>query len=238
MLLWCAGVYASGSTYAFNILRELARRGGDVTTRFVNTIQDTAGLDDGRYAVKSHDVPPEVAARLAELASGIVVTLRDPRDAVTSLMRYQNFPFDLALDWVGRSARFAAIVAQRPGALALRYEDGFCDLPATVTRLAAHFGIDADEAACTAIFAGLRRSALEAAIARFPTRDDVKIDPRSGDIEDPATQWHRHHAGRDGAIGRWRHALTRAQADRVRAALADLPQLFHPRPLPAGGRRG
>jgi hypothetical protein len=237
MLVWCAGIYASGSTYAFNVLRELAQRGGDVTTRFVNTMQDTAGLDAGRYAVKSHDVPTDVAARLAELASGIVVTLRDPRDAVTSLMRYQNFPFDLALDWVSRSARFAAAVARYPGALPLRYEDGFCDLPGTVTRLAAHLGIDVDDAACTAIFTDLRRSALEAAIARFPTRGDVKIDPRSGDIEDPVTQWHRHHAGRDGAIGRWRRALTRRQAEQVHAALADLPELFHPRPLPAGWRR-
>jgi hypothetical protein len=238
MLVWCAGIYASASTWTFNALRQLAGREGEVASRFVNTMADTEGLESGRHAVKSHDLPPDAAERLASLATCIVVTTRDPRDAVTSLMRYQHFPFALALDWVGRAARFAAETSRRAPVLTLRYEDGFCDLPATIAQLAAHAGIAADEAACAAIFAGLRRRAVEAEIARFPTRTDVRIDPRSRDIDDPVTQWHRHHAGRDGAIGRWRHALTPDQEVEVRAALADLPELFHPRPLPASAIGG
>ena len=238
MLVWCAGTYASGSTWAFNVATRLAELSGPVGTRFVNTRDDLGDLDSGRHVVKTHDVPPEVAKRLAALATVILVTMRDPRDGVTSLMRYQRFPFELALDWVGRSARFALALACRPGVLSFRYEDGFCDLPASVARIAAHLGIAADEAARAAIFAELRRSAVEAAIARFADRPDVQRDQRSGDVADLRTHWHRHHAGRDGAIGRWRHALTRAQAEQVRHALADLPELFHPRPLPARARRG
>jgi hypothetical protein len=238
MLVWCAGVYASASTWTFNALRQLAQREGEVGSRFVNTMADTEGLEAGRHAVKSHDVPADVADHLASLATAIVVTTRDPSDAVTSLMRYQNFPFALALDWVGRSARFVAATSRRPGVLTLRYEDGFCDLPATIARLAAHAHIAADEPACAAVFASLRRGAVEAEIARFPTRTDVRIDPRSRDIDDPVTHWHRHHAGRDGAIGRWRHALTPAEANEVRATLADVAELFHPRPLPASAIGG
>lgn len=237
MLIWCVGAYASGSTWAFNAAIRLAELSGPVATRFVNTRDDAAGLAAGRHAVKTHDVPPDVAESLAAAATATLVTLRDPRDAVTSLMRYQRFPFDLALDWVGRSARFAAATARRPGALVLRYEDGFCDLPATITRIATHLGIESTAADRAAIFAALGRRAVEAEIARFPERRDVQRDHRSGDVADLRTHWHRHHAGRDGAIGRWRHALTPAQAQQVRASLADLAELFHPRPLPAGIRR-
>ena len=73
---------------------------------------------------------------------------------------------------------------------------------------------------------------------RFAERRDVMRDLRSGDVADPRTHWHRRHAGREGAIGRWRRAPTRAQAEQVRVALADLPELFPPRPLPARARRG
>ena len=234
MLVWCAGAYASGSTWAFNVARRLAECSAPVATRFINGCEDAQGLGSGRHVVKTHDVAPEVADVLATRATAILVTLRDPRDGVTSLMRYQNFPFEIALDWVRRSARFVAGLAHRPGVLSLRYEDGFVDLPVTVGRLAAHLGVDADAAARAAIFAALRRPAVEAQIARFPVRPELQSDPRSGDITDPVTQWHRHHAGRDGAIGRWRRTLTRAQAEQVRQALADLPALFHPRPLSPG----
>jgi hypothetical protein len=32
-------------------------------------------------------------------------------------------------------------------------------------------------------------------------------DARSGDVVDTNTQWHLHHAGRTGEIGRWRRLL-------------------------------
>ena len=43
-------------------------------------------------------------------------------------------------------------------------------------------------------------------------------DRISGDLLDPQTHWHTHHAGRSGEIGRWRRELTQAQADAVIAA--------------------
>jgi hypothetical protein len=214
---WCAGVYASGSTWAFNVMRGIAAAlhpGKEVRGRFVNVLTDLDGIDDDAvvHVVKTHDVPPEVAAQLLTRATRIVATIRDPRDAITSLILYQRFGFAAALDWVGRSAKFVAGLAADPRALLLRYEDGFIETPATLDRIAQWFGGTLDPAERDRLFAAHTRAAVETLIATFDkTRDDG--------IGDAKTQWHRHHAGRSGEVGRWRRMLT---PDRAAAAEQEL----------------
>jgi hypothetical protein len=220
---WCAGMYASGSTWAYNVMRALAAAGGgQVKAGFANTPADLAGIGDGGdHVIKTHDLPEEAAAMLFAQAPRIVATIRDPRDAVASLMTYQHYPFDLALATVARSARFVTAVAERAEALLLRYETGFPDDPATVARIAAAMGVDRDAAACAAIFAGLRRDAVERFIGGLDALPRAHRDARSGDVFDPNTQWHKHHAGRTGEVGRWRGKLVLGQPAAVEAALAD-----------------
>ena len=116
-MFWCAGMYASGSTWAYNLMRGIAASlwsDRAVQGRFVNTLQDMQGLDDAApvHVVKSHDLEPAVAAAMQELATRIVVTIRDPRDAVTSLMLYQRYPFPLGLKTIAASARFVGGTGQ------------------------------------------------------------------------------------------------------------------------------
>ena len=164
---------------------------------------DLDGLDDDAavHVVKTHDVAPEVAAQLLARVTRIVATIRDPRDAITSLALYQRFGFAAALDWVGRSARFVGGVAADPRALLLRYEDGFIEAPETLDRIAEWFGGRLEGGERERLFARHTRAAVEALIATF----DKAHDDNVGDAE---TQWHRHHAGRSGEVGRWRRLLT------------------------------
>jgi hypothetical protein len=205
-IYWCAGMYASGSTWAYNVMRGIAaalHSGKEVRGRFVNGLGDLAGLDDDAvvHVVKTHDVAPEVAAQLLARATRIVATIRDPRDAITSLALYQRFGFAAALDWVGRSANFVGGVAADPRALLLRYEDGFVETPATLDRIAQWFGGTLDAAERERLFARHTRAAVESLIGTFDKAHDDNI----GDVE---TQWHRHHAGRSGEVGRWRRMLS------------------------------
>ena len=59
--------------------------------------------------------------------------------------------------------------------------------------------------------------AIEAFIARL---EDLPATLRhvSGDVFDTVSQWHKHHAGRSGEIGRWRRRLTAPAGCRHRAA--------------------
>jgi hypothetical protein len=218
-IYWCSGMYASGSTWAYNIMRGIAaalHTGQPVQGRFINCLADLEGLDDdGRvHVVKTHDVAAEVATQLSRRATRIVVTIRDPRDAVTSMVLYQRYPFEMALDWVTRSGKFAASLVADPRALLLRYEAGFTDTPATLDAIARWFGGALPAGECERLYAGHTRSAVEAVIATLGAQHNENAG-------DAVTQWHRHHAGRTGEIGRWRRMLTPAQVAAVEGAMRD-----------------
>src|ERR1700684_2794889 len=89
---WCLGMYASGSTWAFNIVRTIcavAIPDQGVVSRFVGVASDIArpfapaGL--ARAIIKSHETDAVAEAWLTANATSILITLRDPRDAVASV---------------------------------------------------------------------------------------------------------------------------------------------------------
>jgi hypothetical protein len=223
-VFWCAGMYASGSTWAYNVVCALAdATGRGVEVRFANGAAELPGLEaaDHDHVVKTHDLPEDAAAALLALGPRVLATIRDPRDAVASLMTYQRYRFDMALGAVNASARFATAIAERTGGLLLRYESGFTENPATVGRIAEALGLPCDAATAERIFAAHRREAVERYIGGLDTVPGVHKDPRSGDVMDHLTQWHKHHAGRSGEIGRWRRTLLPGQPQAVDAMLGD-----------------
>ena len=230
-VFWSAGVYASGSTWAYNVMRAVAAVGYPArvrTSRFANTVADLAGIEDGEalHVVKTHDLPAAAATVLLDHSPRLVLSVRDPRDAVTSLMRYQNYPFEQAGQVIARSARFVRHLAEIvPGALVLRYEDGFTDDVATVARIAEALGIAITGGAAEAMFTAHSRAAVERFIARLPDSGEARANGPA-DYYDPATQWHRHHVGRDGEVGRWRRMLMPGQPGAIEADCGDYMDRF------------
>lgn len=228
-VLWCQGMFASGSTWLYNVA--LAVCGAveprlPVRGRFVFDLGDTAGLEATglRHVVKAHQAPDSVAT-LAARSQAILVTVRDPRDAACSLMQYQGFSFYRALHNVRLAAEACYRLACCRQAVVLHYERGFIDDPATLDGLAGHVGGAISRPLRDRIFAEHRREAVEArlrTLAMLPTT----ITDRDGDMYDLATHWHRHHAGRSGESGRWRRLLHPAQVAGLEAGLADWMECF------------
>ena len=228
-ILWCQGMFASGSTWLYNVALAVAaeldprRR---VAGRFVFDLRDTDGLDRPGmlHVVKAHQARGGVA-RMASASDAILVTLRDPRDAVVSLMQYQNFSFCRALLNVGHAAEACLLLGANPRAVTLHYELGFIDDPATIDGIAGHLGGALSNPARDAIFRSSRRPAVEALIARLGERPTTIVD-RDGDMYDLASHWHRHHAGRTGESGRWRRLLYPAQVQGIETTLRDWMACF------------
>lgn len=225
-VVWGLGMYASGSTWSFNAMLKLAEAMAPEmprASRFVAYASDLGDLGAGGRLlfVKSHETDAEADAALREAAALIVVSIRDPLDVVASAMQYQNCDFAKALKLTDESARQCARLMADPRALTLRYEAGFIDDPATLALLAARLGGTLAPADRSRIFAATRRREIERYIASLPGRPGVLIHRPTGDLLDPATHWHSHHANRTGEVGRWRRTLTDAQAAEVQARLAD-----------------
>jgi hypothetical protein len=217
-------MYGSASTWTFNVVQKLAAvlvPDRPVVPHFVN--ESLADLDPaaGTLVVKSHATPR--GEELARRARAIIITIRDPRDALASLMAHNLVPFDVALEVVEASALTCSRFAQHERATLLRFSDRFFDDPATISRIAATFGgtlLDADKAR---IFAETRREEVENLIARLeelPTASTY-FNERTGhdDTVDEVTGWHKHHAGRKGEDGRWRRELSPQQVAAVEQRL-------------------
>ncbi|HEX5326528.1 MAG TPA: sulfotransferase domain-containing protein [Acetobacteraceae bacterium] len=223
-MLWCLGMQASASTWIYNVALKLAPiLAPEVPAKgsFVGFRGRLGYLADERllHIVKSHGVDAPTTAELERRAKSIVMSIRDPRDAVASLMLYHDEDFRQALTEVVRSAETCLRLAADQRTLLLRYETGFTDDPATIDRLAGSFGRPVPPAERDRIFAESRRGAIEKLIDQI---EELPTAKRIGtDLLDSTTQWHRLHAGRTGEVGKWRRTLTDSQVGRIEARLQD-----------------
>ena len=230
-VIWCLGMYASASTWLFNVVRRIhaVAEPTRLQTHFVGARSNFEKFDQPHAIrlVKSHEVSDEATLiELAGRASKIFITVRDPRDSVTSLMLYHNHDFDRALNLVEEASRLCAGFAKDKRAKFFRYEERFFENPDTVQRVAADLGYQLPDDVAQEIFNGMSWTAVEKHIAGLPKQPDVLQDRISGDLLDPLTQWHTHHAGRSGETGRWQHMLSEAQASEVSKRLREaLPHL-------------
>ncbi len=216
-------MYASGSTWLFNAARAVAAELQPTTPHravYLETLPHLVRLPPGPVVVKSHQLAPQLAQFMEAHSSRILLSLRDPRDAVTSLMQHMGQSFPHALLWVERSALFCARYAGKEHATLFIYERGFTEQPETFDRLAAAFGGTLPLPARESLFAGTRRHMIEDRISKLENAPTRWRNPATGDLVDTDTQWHTHHAGRTGETGRWQHFLPGDNIRKIEGRLA------------------
>lgn len=228
-LIWCLGMYASGSTWLFNAARAVAgvlypeQR---VAGHFAGEVKQLRALPQALNVVKTHDLSPAAAKFMAKRADAILISLRDPRDAVTSMMQHMQLDFALALHRAETSGQFAAGFAGDARADLFIYEAGFTDAAATFDSLAAAFGGTLTPAQRSALFAATRRSKIEEKISRLAELPTAWRNPADGDLLDRDTHWHHHHAGRSGESGRWRRMLPVQEVALIEEKMAGFMRAF------------
>jgi hypothetical protein len=212
------GVHGSASTWAFNVARELmlAVLGAEaVATCFAATPPALLAAPSfpGRHLVcKTHGWSNlHVFAYLA--SAPLIVTIRDPRDCVLSLMERFNSSFRVAMNGVARDYQCATACADA-GHPTLRYEDRFFDEPTTVRGLAHHIGVEADDAVVGEIFDRYRTERVRAFAATVSSLPRERLEGNGNPLLfDRVTQITRTHIG-DGLVGKWRERLDpQQQAD-------------------------
>jgi hypothetical protein len=136
-------------------------------------------------------------------------------------MMYQKCSFDEAFEMTEDAGRACLPILGDSRTNLFRYEDNFFDDPATLDIIASSFGASLSAVDKTRIYTETRRSAIEAFIRTFSHLASVVDQPEPGHFVDLETQWHTHHVGRDGEVGRWRRMLTALQIAEVNERLAE-----------------
>jgi hypothetical protein len=230
-LIMTIGLYSSASTWAFNVVRELmiAQHGEARVCALYSDLVATV-LDNrqalGRYTVwKMHfgEAAWDVFAQLSDPT--ILLTVRDPRDAILSLVNRFNSPLEASAQSVARCCN-RALQCAHAGYPVLRYEDRFFADPAVVGTIAEYIGAAVDADTRARIFDRYSTGAVRALAAQVEAlpAERVKGDPAI-DLYDEVTQIHRGHIG-DGSVGKWRRQLTAEQQQAITARFAPFLNRF------------
>jgi len=216
---------SSGSTWLYNvairILKEAEPGKGAVRAFFAdNSGMIPDGAEKARVLViKSHE-PSKAILFLTRFARGqVLVTVREPRDSVASLMQRFGHPFESALKDVREGGKHVMALARERRALVLRYEDGFPDKERTIDEVAAFLGVKISASLRRRIFRSLTREAVQ---KKIRTLHAGETDPNAFD---PTTQWQPGHVG-DGRIGKFKSVLSAAQQRRIAAETKEYAKKF------------
>ncbi len=205
MRVLAAGMVGSGSTFLFNVAREILATDRGFPTFATYSDEWSPAWEGPRHlALKSHW---GIRALLPLAESGRllpVVSVRHPGDCVRSDMERFGFSFDFSLQRVALSLKFAGALRRLPRTVMFRYEDRFASSPRTAVALARAFGLRPGEAALAEISRRYDADHVRAyaeGLDRLPRLMTSADNPR--DAWCPETQIHRRHIGKQ-TVGRWR----------------------------------
>lgn len=215
----CLGLPRSGSTWVYNLARQLLGHrypDGPIACGFSD---DCAALSSRRsrpvrcFLLKAHNPHGNLRALLSSAHVRLVMSIRDPRDAVASMMQSFRLPFDQAAGAVYTSAKAIVDAASCSLYLLLRYEDRFPGDLATVQRVNALLECEADASIVRKIHEELTKARVAEKLRELGRQGAFRPAPALA-TWDPQTQWHPGHLG-DGRVGKYVDVLTAAQIRRL-----------------------
>jgi hypothetical protein len=222
----CLGMYGSGSTWLYNVMLGIAAATVAPGTRFAaglihfpNQI-DLEQIDrDPFFVMKCHHLGQDVMDVIRSRLRSLMISIRDPRDAVVSLGRHPGHDFESAFGSVLHSAQECARRMHEPKTTVFRYEDGFTADPASVAKIAEGMGLHLSPDECWRIFQKNSRQNVEALILFLKESGRMQMDQGDADLHNPLTQWRLGHIGRSGKVGMWKEQLTPSQIEVINREL-------------------
>jgi hypothetical protein len=200
-----AGVVGSGSTFLYNVAREILQ-----TDRGRRTIATYSDEWNPHFAGENHLVLKShwgIRALLPLAERGVlqpVISVRHPGDCVCSDVERFGFAFEFALQRVSLSLEFCGLLRRLPDTLLFRYEDDFAVGSGAAARLARRFGAKPGQPALDAISAKYAADQVRLYADRLSSSATVlKSADNPNDAWCPTTQIHLGHIGKR-TPGRWR----------------------------------
>jgi hypothetical protein len=210
--LICTGLFASGSTWTFNLIRRMFQDTQIVSEYFDSDIPLTwlsARANDGRLALIKTHKPSDFLLGAAFVGCPVVLTIRDPRDAVASLIsRFSYHPKDATRE-VARSASRLLSLKMVSTPLVLRYEDKYFVDVNTPIHIARVLDIEMTTEKASALLNDLSADAISRFIAAKVADGTLKGADAKNEF-DAETHWHPRHIG-DQKVGKYREVLTKSE---------------------------
>jgi hypothetical protein len=215
-------MFRSGSTWSFNVCRELyqllpqqfnepVKSGYLEAVQLEHLVTQKWPTMTAPTVIKAHYIGPAAMAALRAGTAKGICTYRDPRDCVASDMAFMSYPLEVCLKRFGGTLEPLRLYQTTPNILLVKYEDMMVDRPRQLRRIANHLGVPANDAALHQIDARTNLQACKELCAQLPKRPANQVLHQANHIIDPVTHLHQNHIN-GGTIGRWRSELSIEQA--------------------------
>ena len=220
MIVSCAGMYRSGSTWQYQVACELVRCAGRTHQKlgFLQgepLVEFFGGPRDPQvcYLYKTHS-PDPAHLTLSPDEVRTLYSYRDLRDVAWSMAYKIRESFDEAIrrtNFLGECIASDAFWRSMPNVYVQRYETWLGDNLSAVRGIAAHLGVGLPEAILSAIadeFDLDRNRSRTDGFSRRMTAEGVNLYERDNRLLcDPESLLHWNHL-RSGAVGQWRTLST------------------------------
>ena len=223
------GLHGSASTWAFNVVRELANASfGDRANSMYADILAHLTEEERAHVfpclvIKSHQGSEEFDHWLRDAGALVLLSVRDPRDAAVSMAQRFNARLERTTQWLlADCARLARLAGE--GAPIIRYEDRPFEDPSAVRRIANLCGITPPDAIVEAIFQSYRTDAVRTFPQRLGNLPSERLRSTGASQFDAVTHIHGPHIG-DLKIGKWRDLTSETQATLTSVFSPYLPAL-------------
>jgi len=173
--------------------------------------------------VKSHKADSTLFDFVSATQAQCMLSVRDPRDCIVSLMERFDFSFEDALTKLTKSC--ASLVQFRTlGGPLFRYEDQFFQSAAVISDL--HRYLNPRSALNIELLQRLYcQESVQKFIDNFDLLPPTRVRKEGGDEYDLLKHWHRNHFG-DGLSGKWHTRLSAEQQAQAGQTLATALECF------------
>ena len=142
MIVVAGGMIRSGSTFAFNIVRELLLQSDNVRTYSTNGLESAQPDLPGHIVIKTHSPNEALLSAIRERHFPCVCTVRRAEDAIASWWRAFDFPIEHGVAMIKQWRQWDEEVSNQ--VLTVEYEVVENDPKTAIRTIASYLGIETD----------------------------------------------------------------------------------------------
>ena len=228
-IVFCVGLYRSASTWIFNVCQEILRRRGLAYYALYTDAPKPDMINQIVSAraciVKSHAPDVGFCLSMAAFDPPVIISVRDPRDAVSSLMFQFSLSFEVALGMLRKSCEALAAMPISRRSVILRYESMEWRSSDGVRNLSGLLGHSIDSVEAEEIARAFSTDSVLEFLADLDSEHyfDETVSP--AEQFHAETHFHPNHIG-DGLVEKYRSVLSPVQEKIVVRTTADFIRRF------------
>lgn len=223
MIILCTGMYRSGSTWSFNVVKSIVQENDPNATMysdFTKSIQKTIEKKIKQFdniVLKCHDLDEFGKSLVRHNCVKVIYTYRNPMEAITSGMQIFNKKFKDALTMVKNSFELLQFQKKYENVCLIPYNEITNDSFLTVKKLSKHIDINLDEEKLKKIDAIFQRKKMKELVNGISKEVNSIVDI-DHTFYNKINLFHRNHIREDDALP-WEEYLTQDQKEEIRKTL-------------------